>query len=280
MLSRIREQVGGAGLGIAVIALIAALGGGALAANSSGGKEEASASAKGSKRGPRGKPGKPGKPGPQGPQGPQGAVGPQGPAGAQGLKGDPGEPGEDGTDGIDGKSVVVADAVTECGLLEGITIEVEGSGTKKAVCDGKEGPEGQFGKKPLQPGVTQTGPYAVSTPSATPEPVLAPISFQNRLTEGLEASEVHFEADADFTDFDEGGPGTIGCGGSFNVPSAPSGHLCVYFGAGSLDTTLELSSIEIRTLSLGATGANTFGAAVTAKFTGPGYLMGSWAVTG
>lgn len=68
---------------IAVVALVFAMSGGAIAAtNSAKGSAEASKH-KGSKRGPRG---------PRGKQGPRGFVGPQGPAGPQGPKGNTGDP--------------------------------------------------------------------------------------------------------------------------------------------------------------------------------------------
>jgi len=75
---------------LAVIALVFAMCGGALAAKSST-TAEASKSNRGPK-GPRGKQGPPGVAGPQGPKGDTGASGERGPAGEQGLKGNTGDP--------------------------------------------------------------------------------------------------------------------------------------------------------------------------------------------
>lgn len=96
-MSRLRRHFGMAGLVVSIVALVAALGGGAIAANS-----DATTSAKG-KPGPRGKTGKTGPAGPAGPAGPvgpAGAVGPAGPVGPVGPKGDTGPAGEDGTTGF------------------------------------------------------------------------------------------------------------------------------------------------------------------------------------
>lgn len=75
---------------IAVVALVFAMSGGAIAAkNQVTGPAQASKQGKKGKRGPQGPRGKQG---PSGPMGPQGAVGPRGAAGPQGPKGDTGDP--------------------------------------------------------------------------------------------------------------------------------------------------------------------------------------------
>jgi Collagen triple helix repeat (20 copies) len=87
MLKRIHEKLGTAGLAVAVVALIAALGGVAIAAGpklSSTQKKEVKKIAKGLV--------------------PAGPTGPQGPAGAPGAKGDPGAPGAAGAPGPPGKN--------------------------------------------------------------------------------------------------------------------------------------------------------------------------------
>jgi hypothetical protein len=107
---RIRMQMGTAGLLVSIVALVAALAGGAIAA-SSGGGAKATASGKASKgpRGPRGPKGPKGAVGPVGPQGPagangkDGAVGPIGPEGPQGPEGKEGKEGKEGPTGPDGK---------------------------------------------------------------------------------------------------------------------------------------------------------------------------------
>jgi hypothetical protein len=106
-ITSLREPFGKAGLIVAIVALVFALAGGAIAANNAltgkqkkevtkiakkfvGNYSKATASAK-AKQGKQGKTGK---------TGPQGPAGPAGPAGA---KGDTGTNGKDGTNGTNGK---------------------------------------------------------------------------------------------------------------------------------------------------------------------------------
>lgn len=100
MSRRIHEKLGTAGLIISMIALVAALGGGAYAA--SGGltgkqkKEVEKIAKKVAKPGPAGTPGATGSQGAAGPAGPAGAAGKDGVDGANGAPGTPGKPGETG----------------------------------------------------------------------------------------------------------------------------------------------------------------------------------------
>jgi hypothetical protein len=89
MISRFNRWFGLPGV-IAVIALVFAMAGGALATNHYL-KNSDSRHREAAKRGPRGRQGPPGKQGPQGPsgQGIRGPAGPAGPAGAQGAEGSP-----------------------------------------------------------------------------------------------------------------------------------------------------------------------------------------------
>jgi hypothetical protein len=95
MFKRIHEKLGTAGLIIAVVALVAALSGAAIAAapklNPTQKKEVTKIAKKYA--------GKPGATGPAGPQGPAGAPGAKGDAG---VKGDPGTPGAKGATGATG----------------------------------------------------------------------------------------------------------------------------------------------------------------------------------
>jgi hypothetical protein len=86
MFHRLHERIGTAGLVVAVIALVAALGGTALAGGGVLTGKQKKEVARIAKRFA-------GQPGPQGAAGP---VGPAGPGGARGAKGDPGEKGEKG----------------------------------------------------------------------------------------------------------------------------------------------------------------------------------------
>jgi hypothetical protein len=90
MLTRLRIHFGAAGLIVAIMALVVALAGSAIAANGGGSSDgKATASAKAKK-------------GPKGPKGDTGPAGPAGPAGPQGAKGDNGAPGANGKDGTNG----------------------------------------------------------------------------------------------------------------------------------------------------------------------------------
>ncbi|MGA8745172.1 MAG: hypothetical protein WB507_04840 [Solirubrobacterales bacterium] len=88
MLTKLREPFGTAGLIVAIVALVAALGGGAYATTHYLGATASKSKA--------GKPGPRGKPGPAGPTGPQGLTGP---AGKEGLEGPQGKEGKQGKEG-------------------------------------------------------------------------------------------------------------------------------------------------------------------------------------
>lgn len=102
MISRVHQKLGTAGFIIAIVAMVAALGGGAYAA--SGGlsgkqKKEVEKIAK-KYAGKPGAAGVPGATGPTGPAGPAGAKGDAGPEGKQGQEGKQGIQGKPGTTGF------------------------------------------------------------------------------------------------------------------------------------------------------------------------------------
>ena len=161
MISRIHRQLGTAGF---VIALVAALGGGAYAA--SGGfsaqqKQEIRKIAKGVvQAGPQGSAGAPGSRGVPGPQGPQGAPGVQGPQGEKGGKGDRGDR------GFEGESVYVVplDPGNQTGHCKaGGAKVVNETGTGEAfACNGEDGGGGGEGyPETLPSGHTETGFWEV-----------------------------------------------------------------------------------------------------------------------
>jgi hypothetical protein len=108
MFSRIQSKLGTAGLVVAIVALVAALGGGAYAAqlglNSKQKKEVKNISKQVAKPGPEGK---------QGPAGPGGAKG------DTGAKGDNGAPGTNGTNGTDGEDGMCTAGNPACELPSG-----------------------------------------------------------------------------------------------------------------------------------------------------------------
>lgn len=192
MFSRIHDKLGTAGLIVAVVALVAALAGTAIAAlpalNSKQKKEVRKIA-----RSVAGKAGAPGAPGPAGPAGPA------------------------GKDGTNGKSVTTGaePAGTNCPETGGRWFEVEGSGVKKYVCNGKDATLSN--QTTLQPGETATGNWSFVTKGVFS--TYADISYPARMTI---VPEVHY-IPAPGTSSDPECPGI-----SPGNPQAQPGELCVY----------------------------------------------------
>lgn len=197
MFSRIHDKLGTAGLIVAVVALVAALGGTAIAAvglNSKQKKEVKKIAKKFA-----------GKPGPAGPQGPQG------PAGANGKDGAPGEP---GAAGKNGKSVLSGTEAAGANCVDGgYWFEIEGSASKKYVCNGGAGSGG--GGTTLGAGETMTGLWSFSTQNIRP---YATISYPLQVPAGGYNNVVWVGV----------GQTEPGCPGTVEDPQADPGVLCVY----------------------------------------------------
>jgi hypothetical protein len=120
MFSRIHEKLGTAGFVISIVALVAALSGGAYAASgglSSKQKKEVTKIAQTEAKKFAGKQGPPGSAGPQGPAGAAGKDGGAGPTGLPGVSGEPGAPGAPGATGPAGPTeTVLPSGKTEIGL--------------------------------------------------------------------------------------------------------------------------------------------------------------------
>lgn len=215
MISRLREHLGGAGLVLAAVALIVALGGGAMAATggSGGGSGgEATASAKGP-RGKQGKTGKTGKTGPAGPAGPAGATGPTG------AKGDAGAAGSSGTPGTSATTESFAGAAHGC--TEGGVV-VKSASPEAIVCNGKKGTDGTTGfTKVLPPGETETGTWWFQGNGGLFQ--AAPISFSIPLSPVA-------AAETDEVIFMNPGDTNPECPGTLKDPKAAEGILCIYNG--------------------------------------------------
>ena len=112
MISRIHNRLGTAGFVVAIVALVAALSGAAIAAGGLSKSQEKQVKKIVNKEIKK-------HPGPQGPKGDPGAPGAKGDPGAPGAKGDPGAPGKDGVDGEDG---VCSVSVPQCVLPSGATM--------------------------------------------------------------------------------------------------------------------------------------------------------------
>ncbi len=228
MISRIRAQLGPAGFAIAVVALVAALAGGAYAA--SGGLSLTGKQKKEVKKIAQAEAKKAQGTGPAGPQGPAGA------AGKDGANGKDGTNGIDGTDGAAGKSVEVGTATSgptgEC-KDGGATVQVAGEpSTKKFVCNGETG----F-TETLPPGETETGTWATGVGGEEVPDQYVPISFPIPLEAAPELTIVWLSYPGDGTNFEPSEITEIleegadhGCRGfdEEGVPLADPGHLCVY----------------------------------------------------
>jgi hypothetical protein len=275
MFSRLREHFGTAGLVIAIVALVAALGGGAYAATGGSGGGKATASAKG-KPGPRGKTGKTGPAGPAGPTGPAGA---QGPAGA---KGDSGSPGANGQ----GAETVSFTGVKQIGSVkcEEGGVEVKSASATTVVCNGKKGTNGQTGfTDVLPPGKTETGAWALGelTASGSGGFYRVPISFPIKLAAEIPSTNVHYinVAGKEIEDLEgtEAATASTKCTGNAAAPTATAGHLCIY--EGSLENAF-IGPQSIEKLDGNGAGASVAGASVGAfKTTSGSRGYGSWAVT-
>lgn len=209
----IREPFGTAGLIVACVALIAALGGTALAASgalTSKQKKEVTKIAKKYA----------GKPGAAGPQGPAGPLGAPGPAGANGKDGAPGAPGNS----------VVSEEVSPGGECEagGYSFEVEGSGETNFVCNGSAASQDET----LRAGEEFTGVWSVTTttaPAGATATALATIPFPKDVEGASAGIPIEFVAFGD--------PPTASCPGDFENPVAespgaliPQQRICIYYG--------------------------------------------------
>lgn len=282
MVDRIHQKLGTAGFVIAIVALIAALGGGAYAA--SGGfsakqKEEIRRIAKQF----TGKPGEPG------------ATGSPGANGKNGLDGLGGENGEPGEAGVRGKSVLVGETAPGC-AAGGITVEIEGSGEAHEVCNGEKGDNGDNGEPwtaggTLPEGSTETGSWSMGAVPTAPEsfisePIFAPLSFTIPISAPLAGAKVHYinPAGEEVVGLGVTQPPTT-CTGEAASPTAPGGELCVYatLEQGASETKLAFGGIQPIASAefLGESGASTAGAALKFFVLQKGvFAYGTFAVTG
>ncbi len=210
MVSMLRRNLNAPTL-IAIVALVFAMVGGAVAANSSGGeKAEASAGERGL-RGPKG---------PRGARGPAGPAGPQGPAGAPGAPGAKGDPGAAGANGVSPVGTAFNGVKGDCN--EG-GVEFKGANTTVA-CNGVDGETGFT--EVLPEGKTETGIWSVLVNEG--EVGITPVSFNIPLLAAPDPVLVK-----------QGEDGTAnGCPGLVNgTPQADPGKLCVYVNSviGSLE---------------------------------------------
>lgn len=274
MFDVLRKQVN-ASTALAVVALLFAMTGGAFAVTGGGGSPRAVAAKKKAKvvRGPRGPEGKQGKEGKQGPAGPEGKEGKEGKQGLQGLEGKEGKegkqgiPGKEGKEGASGKGVTLG-AASGCGEgIQGITVEVEGSGSPQEVCDGQPGPIAHV----LPVGATETGSFYFHFGESETAQLITvvdgmslPIQLEEKIPFGEKIETVQ-----------DGSP-TEHCKGSFEHPQAASKFACFYSANSLVKIVVPFPGQGVP--GVGPAGAPRIGVEVEPSGEGEAYV--SWAVTG
>lgn len=299
----ITEPFGKAGLILACLALIAALGGTALAARGLFTKAQEKKIVAIAKK-------YAGKPGPAGPQGPQGNPGP---AGAPGKDGTNGTNGTNGAPGTNGKSVEVipssGNTGEPCEGKGGAEVKQEGAGSGAEVCNGQTG----F-TTTLPSGKTETGNWAVLGFARAEENLAGAVSFNIPLgaapsSSGCNTIEPgpppHVQSTCAVHYINSNGKEVVGnqaenkteeltstaCTGSPAAPTATPGNLCVY---AKFEENIHPSIIHIHwpaicdlaihqptECALGSEGANAYGFGIDVASAAEGNVgaSGTWAVT-
>jgi hypothetical protein len=249
MFSRMRDKLGSAGLVIAVVALIAALAGTAFAAlpglNSKQKKEVNKIAKKFA-----------------------GVPGTAGQAGPAGVAGQAGKDGANGTNGTNGKSVITGSEAPGTGNCEGrggAWVEVEGSGAKRYVCNGKDGSAGAGGQQTiLQSGETSTGLWSFENDSPF---YMETISFPLQVEEEPDFNLINMETNPPTAIEGE----LAACPGTLSSPEAEPGEFCMY--------AKEIVSASLSTANAYTVDRNSgFIVEFSINSGATGYGYGSWAV--
>lgn len=205
-----------------------------------------------------------GKQGPAGPAGAAGAKGDAGPKGDTGAKGDRGEPGQPGEPGQGTTTKSFTGSKGTCTNGQG-GVEVSSASAPSYVCNGQSG----F-TEVLPSDETETGVWSFTIPAEGN--ATTPLSFNIPLEEDLG------ELGGEFVKPNET---TANCKGTFEVPTAEPGFLCVYasvlIGGGANTATFGFLDP-----SKGfASGVGPTGTLLNVTTTEDGNLigLGTWAVT-
>jgi hypothetical protein len=261
----IREPFGTAGLIVAMVALIAAVGGSAYAATKLNGTQKKEVEKIAKKF--AGKPGS------------NGANGAAGANGAPGSKGDAGAAGAPGTSATTTTFTGVKGSCTEGG------IEVKSGSPAVNVCNGKKGDPAEF-PSTLPSGKTEKGTWAIGTGASTSVSSETGISFPIPLAaSGGAGSAAAFNA-AKTKEIEEGTVDPSGCTGSVANPTAPQGKLCVYTAFEGREKAqgnyqARISDGNELVNRYGVSGAILFGPFLEGEPATPAFVeaFGSWAVT-
>jgi hypothetical protein len=316
MLQRFRQRFGTAGLIVAALALVLALGGTALAASGAlSGKQKKEVEKIAKKF--AGKPGAPGAQGPPGANGKDGANGEKGAKGDQGIQGIPGQDGQPGESPV-GLAFTGAEETPpnegECNGAGGVEYEVESTEESHIVCNGADGsPWTAAGTLP--PGATETGYWSFSAPpekikvdveGTTTEikiwssGIYAPISFPISFPFQIQEAHAHFLSAEQAFNLNEGlihgNPGEL-CEGKTGTElteceaeqealhaNCPGTFLAPAAASGELCVFANQYSVPfvgIKRTPFGSGGARKFGAIIQFEpGTESGEGWGSFAVTG
>jgi hypothetical protein len=246
MFNRIHQKLGTAGFIISIVALVAALGGGAYAA--SGGltakqKKEVTKIAKQYA-------GKPGAQGPQGPVGPQGTAGADGSAGAKGATGPAGSQGTAGSTGATGPEGPEGSPWTAGGTLPAEATET-----------------GIWGTGPTSPAGAKSFQISFPIPLAVPPTSVVKVPPTKESEPGCPGR----------------GGGTLSEGYKPTTPEADPGFLCIYV---MTEESASVGNPFVFEYSAGfeewvsTVGASTTGTLLSASCSAQCQVGGTWAVTG
>jgi hypothetical protein len=263
----IREPFGKAGLGVAIVALVFAMVGGAYAASglNSKQKKEVKAIAK-SFQG-------------AGPAGAAGANGTNGTNGVPGKEGPEGKAGTSGTNGTNGKTVLHGTGVPSAGTgtegdfyIDTAADEIYGPKVGVGTWGSGTSLKGATGFTETLPSEkTETGVWGVSL--AEEGTAWQPISFTIPLEAAPTANVVTKEDEENHTV-------PAGCtGGTLAAPTAEPGNLCVYEGLNFLAHASLTGFGDPTNRALGTEGATKTGTVLFVNCAATCFTRGTWAVT-
>jgi hypothetical protein len=261
MFHRIHQKLGTAGFVISIVALVAALGGGAYAAkNGLTGKQK-----KEVEKIARKYAGKNGAPGASGPAGSAGAKGDKGDAGTNGTNGSSGTAGAKGDPGATGEAGTCSVKIPTCVLPNGATV-------------GGAWSSPSAGNEAVVPAFTSIsfGLRVAPAPTTLFEARFEGIRYAKVIGNGTKEVFGPNKTPGGAEEIAEDGEAfEAACPGSAAAPAATEGFLCVYIGAQSETGISSPTAVE----PTNNQAANEFGVNLPFEVAPTGWMTGSWAVT-